>query len=393
MKRILISIRDLNIGGVQKSLVELLKAFNQEIDSEKIQIDLLCLNSNGILKNEINPKVKIIVPNKKFRIFGLSNAETKKKQFTFIKRSFWALWSKMFSNKLPLRLALKNQSNLGDYDIAISYATTIDGHSMYAGWSELILEKCNAKKKIVYIHNDYINSALNNTNTYKLLKQFDKIWFVSKSCEKSFLESFKEFEGKTDYIYNFIDIDRVKKLANEECDFKKNTECLNFVSVSRLSPEKGHVRTLNALKKLKDDGFNFVWHIIGDGPEKQAIELKINELNLQTNIIMYGAKANPYPYMKHANFLMLNSLNESFGIVLIENMLLGKTVFSTNTIAADEIIKDNGIVCENSEQGIYKELKKIMEKPAIIKEFEKKLKSYSYDNKEIKNKLERLINE
>ena len=63
MKRILISIRDLNIGGVQKSLVELLKAFNQEIDSEKIQIDLLCLNSNGILKNEINPKVKIIVPN------------------------------------------------------------------------------------------------------------------------------------------------------------------------------------------------------------------------------------------------------------------------------------------------------------------------------------------
>lgn len=392
MKKILISVRDLNIGGVQKSLIELLKLFDTEIEKDQIQVDLLCLNSNCTLKNQINHNIRIINPNNRFDIFGLSKVESKRNLALFLRRTFWAIWSKIFSNKLPLKKALRKQSFLGSYDLAISYAITIDKHSLYAGWSELVLDKCEAKKKIVYIHNDYINSAINNKNTYELLKQFDKIWFVSKSCENAFLCKYQAFKGKTDYLYNCLDIQRINKLSVEQCDLKRR-DCLNIVSVSRLSPEKAHIRTLHILKQLKEEGYKFFWHIIGDGPEKDKIKRTITQLDIGDCVEMYGAKENPYPYIKQSDLLMLNSINESFGIVLIESMLLNTPIFTTNTVSAMEIVGENGIVCDNNSNAIYIALKQLIDKPQLIEKYKQKLANYSYDNNKIKEKFVRLINE
>ncbi|MGN0798566.1 MAG: glycosyltransferase [Christensenellales bacterium] len=391
MKKILISIRDLNIGGVQRSLIELLNQLEPEINSNKYKITLLVLNPDGPLNKLISKNVEIITPNKLFKKFGLSNNEAKQKnKFIYLKRSITAVWCKVFSNKLPIKCALKKQIFLGDYDVAISYAMSISDKSMYAGWSELILEKCNAKNKVVYIHNDYVNSGLNNSNSYKLLSRFDNIWFVSKSCEKSFLNNFGEFAGKTQTLYNFVDSKSIILKSNDQCDVIRK-EGLNIISVSRLSEEKGYLRTLDAIKKLYDNNFSFFWHIIGDGPQKETIKKKVVELGLQNVVKLYGEKSNPYPYIKQCDMLMLNSYNESFGLTLIESMLLGVPVFTTNTISAKEVVGSYGVVCENSLDGIYHSLENILQKPKQINDFKTKLENYYYDNTTIKEKLKSLL--
>ncbi len=391
MKKILISVRDLKIGGVQKSLVDFLAGLEPEINAGEYKVDLLVLNPEGEFRNQINKNINIFTPNKKFYKFGLTNNGAKAKgKGIYLKRSITAVWCKIFSNHLPLKLAIKKQKNLGDYDIAISYAVTISKKSMYAGWSELVLEKCNAKKKVVYIHNDYVNSAINNSNTYKLLKRFDEIWFVSKSCENMFLETYKEFNGKTDYLYNFVNSEDVKIKANETCDMVRH-DGINLISVSRLSSEKAHIRSLNVLRRLRDNGYKFFWHILGDGPENENLTKKIIEYGLENQVKLYGSKANPYPYMKMADLLVLNSYNESFGLVLIESMLVGVPVFTTNTVSAKEVVGELGIVCDNTEDAIYLALEKLLKNPEQIKDLKQKLKNYKYDNKKIKNKLKEMI--
>ncbi len=64
------------------------------------------------------------------------------------------------------------------------------------------------------------------------------------------------------------------------------------------------------------------------------------------------------------------SLYEGFPTVTIEAKVLEKPVLATMVCGIDEQIENGkqGIICENSEEGIYEGLKKILDNPEILKE-------------------------
>ena len=59
-KKILIGTVNLEVGGIEKTLISLLNA----IDYKKYEVDLLLLKTNGDLINEVNKNVNIITPYK-----------------------------------------------------------------------------------------------------------------------------------------------------------------------------------------------------------------------------------------------------------------------------------------------------------------------------------------
>lgn len=392
MKKILIAIRDLNVGGAQKSLVNLLNQLEPEIESKKLSVDLLVLKPDGLLQKNISKNVNIIQANKSFLPFGVSDSEAKSlgKRF-YIRRSIMALITKFFGNKWFLHRALKKQQTLGDYDLAISYSVSITDKLLYAGWTEIVLEKVNAKEKYVYILNDFVNSAINNKYVLGLLQKFDKIMFVSNSCKKGFELAYPQFNDKTDVLYTFVDSQEVLEKSKEDAKLNGDFE-FNIITVARLSIEKAHVRTLNVLSKLKTEGFKFAWHVVGDGPYRKEIEAKIQELNLADNVFLYGNQVNPHKYTKNADLGLLTSTNESFGLVLIDAMLLGVPVLSTKTISAEEVVGEFGFVCENDQESLYNALKSILENKNLLQEKVHKLKDYSYNNEKIKTKFLQLVN-
>ena len=89
---------------------------------------------------------------------------------------------------------------------------------------------------------------------------------------------------------------------------------------------------------------------------------------------------------------MLTSTNESFGLVLIDAMLLGVPVLSTKTISAEEVVGEFGFVCENDQESLYNALKSILENKNLLQEKVLKLKDYSYNNEKIKTKFLQLVN-
>jgi len=203
------------------------------------------------------------------------------------------------------------------------------------------------------------------------------------------IELFPKYVEKFVQIKNFeLPDDIIEK--SKQIEVKYSKDIINFITVSRLAPEKAFERTLLALKNLKDEGFKFCWHILGDGDLKKSLEGLIDSYKLIENIKFYGNVENPYPYIKEADFLALLSYNESYGLVVEEALICHTPVCMTNTIAAEEIFTNNieGIICENSQDGVYNCLKDMFNNYRI---FEKNIKNYRFDNAELKKRYKALI--
>ena len=82
--------------------------------------------------------------------------------------------------------------------------------------------------------------------------------------------------------------------------------------------------------------------IVGDGPERQNLELLIEELNLQGHIALTGfvPREDLKGYYRRADLFCLASMNEVFGKVLIEAMACGKPVVSTIGPGPKQIVEE-----------------------------------------------------
>ena len=112
----------------------------------------------------------------------------------------------------------------------------------------------------------------------------------------------------------------------------------------------------------------------------------------ENRLKLLGAKENPYPYIKEADYFCLLSYFEGYPMVIEEAKILNKKILITDTSAKEVIINyNNAKVFENSEDGIYNGLK------TIITENSKKENSQeiseTYDNKKIIEKIEQVVSE
>src|SRR3712207_8859434 len=68
--------------------------------------------------------------------------------------------------------------------------------------------------------------------------------------------------------------------------------------------------------------------ILGTGTEQPNLEALSKSLSLESEIKFLGQKQNPYPYMKQAKLFLHASLQEGFGLVLVEAMACGTPVIA-----------------------------------------------------------------
>ncbi len=104
-----------------------------------------------------------------------------------------------------------------------------------------------------------------------------------------------------------------------------------IVSVARLSPEKGHLILLNALKSLADEGTHAELQIIGAGPFEPAIRREGERLGLEDRIIYSGEllPADVARELGDADVFCLPSFSEGLPVSVMEAMAIGVPVVST----------------------------------------------------------------
>ena len=263
----------------------------------------------------------------------------------------------------------------GKYDTEVAF---IEGYA-----TRIVSGSTNPKsKKIAWVHTDLeknhwtsvaFQTSKEEIKTYRC---YDKIICVSKSVENVIKRMFplcKEYA----YIYNPVDIKTIRDLAGKKnIEGKNSQKIITFVTCGRLVPQKGYTRLLKVILDLKKEGYehNLKLIIIGDGPEKKIIESYIYQNNLSDNIELTGYADNPYFIMKKADCFICSSVAEGFSLVILEAMILGLPIISTNCSGPNEILGNSeyGLLVDNSEEGLYDGIKKILTDESVINIYKEK---------------------
>ena len=224
---------------------------------------------------------------------------------------------------------------------------------------------------------------------HQLYAQFDKIIAVSKFAKEVFVRNFPEVKKKTCVIYNLLDISQIKESAKYPItDTKFSAEMFTIVSVGRITEVKQFHKIPDLLARIKHirPDIHLKWYIIGDGDAflKQEIIRKTIEFSLHGELILLGAKDNPYPYIKQANLLVCTSRTESWSYVINEAKVLQTPVVTIRCGSSEEVVEhgETGyITTEQDLPALLVEL--ILDKDQIYTNIKQNVKQFCYDNNAI----------
>ncbi len=261
---------------------------------------------------------------------------------------FYIKGLRSITNKL-LKLLLKHKCFELEYDFVVSYqngtpSVLIDymRKNHYQSQATFIgfIHGFNAKQLTFY---NKLDAIICISNDGKILAQK----YISNS-----------FKGKIKHIRNIYNIDEIitKSELQENIIPTLNIQGKKvFCIVSRLSPEKGVERFVEALIQVKKWDSDIMGIIVGNGRLFNHIKKIIINNKATDYIHMVGAQSNPYPFIKVSDFLCCTSFSEGLCTSCVEASILQKAILSTNVCGADEIVYNPniGLVVDNNLESIY----------------------------------------
>lgn len=354
-KKLFFAAVDLNIGGIEKALVNLLNSINYE----KYEVTLVLEKKEGPLLDTLNKNVIV-------RELKVSN-----NKIVFIRKIVNCFRKLIFKLK-----------NTNKYDFSCCYATY--------SYSAVKLSLIASKNSSIYIHSDYTyiykeEEFYNFFNKHNI-DRFRKIIFVSNESRDNFKKYYPNLTNKFLIVNNFIDVDDIKNKSLEKVGLSFNNN-KHLVFVGRLDDKSKKLgRAIDLVKNINDIDLL----VVGDGPDRNKYENYVKENNLQKRVVFVGSKKNPYPYIKNSDYLILTSDYEGFPVIYLEAIALNKYIITTINTSDDQInISDGfGYIISKDEEKMINEVQKLLKKD---------IKTKIIDFKEIQKKrmesLEEIFNE
>ena len=169
--------------------------------------------------------------------------------------------------------------------------------------------------------------------------------FVTSEGVKNQLERFDVDAHKMHVIYDGVNVENIERLANEPLakrDIKDFAERPIICALGRLDPVKGYNYLIRVVKLLAQEIPDILLLIMGSGTERSNLEAQIKELKLEDNVKLMGFVENPYKYIKYSRLYVMSSVAEGFPTVLMEAMVCGTPIISTDMESgAREILAPN----------------------------------------------------
>ena len=362
MKSILFMLINMNIGGTEKALINML----HELQKEKYKVTVLLLEKYGGFLNQIPDwvEVKYLDEYKNLKKY-INEPPQKIFKELLIKKEYINAFNLFLSyciSKLKddisyyYKYLLKDVSDLEEYDIAVAYAGPMDFITYF------IANKIKAKKRVQWIHFDISKIGFNKRFAEKIYSKFDKIFVVSEEGKNKLNLLIPSLSDKTEVFFNIISSTFIKNMSENEEGFNDNYNGIRILTVGRLSREKGQDITISVLEKLLKQGYEVRWYCIGEGNMRKELEDMIKNKNLQDNYILLGSKRNPYPFMKECDIYVQSSRHEGYCITLAEARCFNNPIITTNFTGANEQIRNEktGLIVNFNQDEMYKAIKRII---------------------------------
>ena len=210
-------------------------------------------------------------------------------------------------------------------------------------------------KKIFLIsinHSMNVKRSIGSDLILSVNKQiFYKTIDAGQAAEKSFV------------IHNATDLqDAILQAPN--VDLSQKTE-INLGVIGRLDFNKGFHHAINALAELqKISDKKFILKIAGEGKEEKALREHVKSQLLEDKVEFVGWQKDKKKFYESIDILLVPSLNETFGLVVVEGIKYRKPIISSNAHGPREILRDgvDGLFfnVEESDEEIAKEMANII---------------------------------
>lgn len=306
MKRIAIFQSDLRVGGIQKSLINILN----EIDYSQCQVDLYLYDQECFFDMPAYENLRV----------------------TYLPPLFGSLDRLMYFN-LACALA-KDVTGGKEYDVAVDF-------NSYRNECAVGAVKANAKRRVMWIHND-MEIKLRNEPKYRVLWHFFKGKFrhfdAFAPVSPGIIDGFRRVTGITDKpltpVPNHIDTGEIFRKKDQPNDLVLDPSKLNLCTVGRLCHQKGYDLLLDCLAEVKKRRDDIHLYFIGDGPDREALTAQAKSLGLWEDVTFLGNQPNPFTYMDKMDGFTLTSRYEGQGMVIWEAKALGLPLYVSKNLEA-----------------------------------------------------------
>jgi len=304
MKQIAIVVTNLAGSGGEKIAIEQAKLFYN--------------NGHKVVLFLLEDVQKYDTTDLKFDIVPLTK---RKDTFKFLGKLGDKIYALLLENKMK---------QYGKFDLVVSNLPRADR----------VVKLINHPNKYFVIHISYKaelkkfskSRAYKKLKLYKNLYKNENIITVAKEIIKDFDElAIKYKTART--IYNPFDFNFIREKAKEKIDIDYEY----IISPSAFREQKRYDILLDAFKQIKSN----IKLLILAKPHPKLLEI-IKQRNLEDRVEILGFQQNPYKYMKNAKLMVLSSDYEGFGMVIVESLIVGTPVVSTDCpTGPNEILINN----------------------------------------------------
>ena len=294
----------LEIGGLEKVVLNLL---NNEDQTEKIKMAVVCLEENGALDDCVKE--------------GTPHYHLHK--------------TKVSRLGLIFRFAQIVKKEKIDIIHCHNFAPLL--------FSVLVKLLLLGRVKVIYTeHNQIYSISQKHYKIFRhLLKFANRIVTVSKDLQQHFLK--EKLGKKSTVIWNGIPAPQFDEAEVERISkhYRKNDSDFLIGTAVVMSKQKGLKYLVKAAKEIVAKYPQIKFVLIGDGPLREGLEQQVAELGLKDNFIFPGYQKDIPNHLKALDVFILPSLWEGFSIALIEALALGLPIITTDVGGNGELVKHN----------------------------------------------------
>lgn len=370
-KKLLFVINTLGRAGAEMAMLELMRMLPQE----EYEISLYVILGQGELVRELPEHVKVL--NRTYRDTSVLSEHGRRHIRKTVIHSFFrnGRWIRKLCHLASVAYEMRKRGNLQldkllwrmlsdggeypkeEYDLAIAY---LEGGATY-----FTADHVKAKRKAAFVHIDYENAGYTRRMDKDCYAKFDRIFAVSEEVRVSFLQAYPQWEYKTGVFHNIINRERISRLAEVPGGFADSFAGVRLLTVGRLTYQKAYDVAIDAMKRIKDAGYQVRWYVLGEGNQREILERQIKNLGLERDFKLVGAVENPYPYYRQCDIYVHATRFEGKSIAVQEAQVLGCAIVASDCNGNREQIEDgvDGILCGFSTEGISQSIMSLIDDP------------------------------
>ena len=220
-------------------------------------------------------------------------------------------------------LTLKKLKKKEEYNTCISFLGSANIVNVVTGK--------NYCKTITTIHStlskdkSLVGRCLNNISKF-FYNRANHVVAVSKGVKNDLIHNLGIRSEIITTIYNGFDIDNIRKHAGN----RQNNQLFTFVTMGRLEQPKGQWHLIRAFAELEKRYSNCQLVILGEGSLYEYNKQLIENYQIKEKVLLKGFVSNPFSELMNADVFVLPSLWEGMPMVIIEAMVCGLPIISTD---------------------------------------------------------------